>query len=681
MKRLLSKTLGLVLGLAMSLSGLLASSTQAATLLTAETVAVNIARMTPLNPQPGGTLRMSGTLRNRGDETITALQVRLLLSPGTLDYRSEIGDIVAGSAVRDGAPTLAVSEPVASLPSRGEVSWTLESPIDQLPLPAPGVYVAGIEVIGTGVDGLTQRYGLTRTFFAWYPEGSVGPTRVAWLWPVSAAPDRALDGVELTEQAAAEMAPGGRLSRIISSAGESDITWVFDPSVLQTAEEMVAGYEVSSGGPQEPDAAGAGGPTAGEWLADVREAASIQTSLATSYALPDSVALQRSGLPAVTVAATRQAAPLAAQLTRSRVEQTLAWPAGGRSTPAVQRSYERAGASAVLLADTAFPPSPELTYTPDGFTTWAGMPVTLADTGLTAALAMPQDKATDSLLARQRFLAEIAMTSEELPGVQRSIVAAPDPWWNPRAPFLRQTLRALAVVPYAILVPWQQAAVQTTQVARVRQPYDAEQRAAELPKDYLAALQPQKRHARRLSAILNDPSVLGYDQALVRQTSAAWRTNIGAGTDLQSLVSEQLTSRIAKVRVASAGTFTLPGDAGRIPVTVANDLEQDVTVGIRLETDEPARLAANEIPAFVVPAGRKVSVEVESQVVGSGSLPVRIQLTTAQGRRYGEPVTIQVRTTAYSQAAAYVVSGAFVILAFLLGMNFVRRSRARREQS
>ena len=65
--------------------------------------------------------------------------------------------------------------------------------------------------------------------------------------------------------------------------------------------------------------------------------------------------------------------------------------------------------------------------------------------------------------------------------------------------------------------------------------------------------------------------------------------------------------------------------------------------------------------------------------MGSGTLPVRIQLTTPRGRPYGEPQTVQVRTTAYSRAAAYVVTGAFVILAFLLGMNFVRRTKARSE--
>jgi hypothetical protein len=294
---------------------------------------------------------------------------------------------------------------------------------------------------------------------------------------------------------------------------------------------------------------------------------------------------------------------------------------------------------------------------------------------------MPQDTRSQALLARQRFLSEIAMSAAELPDAPRSIVAAPDPLWGPRNSFLVQTLRALDQVPYARLISWEAARRQSLEVARSRVPYGAEQRTAELPRDYLAAVQLQQRDARRFEAILVEPGGVAYDQAVMRQTAGAWRGDQQGGSQLVRTVSDQVTEQIAQVRVATTGTFTLPGDTGRIPVTVANDLDQDVTVGIRLESDEPARLQAPDIAPFDVPAGRKVSLEVEAKVVGSGTLPVRIQLTTPGGRRYGDPVTVQVRTTAYSRAAAYVVSGAFVILAFLLGMNFVRRSKARQEHT
>ncbi len=646
--------------------------------LPVDTVEVRLTSLTPLNPQPGKTLRLSGILRNRSDADVTAIQVRLLLSPAPMATRSEIGTVAAGGTDRDGPPTLAVSEPLPVLAPRTSLDWSLEFPLDQLPLSAVGVYVMGLEVIGTGTDGLTQRLGLTRTFLPWFPEGSVQPTRLAWLWPVTSAPDRALEGVQLSERTASEMAPGGRLSRIVTAAGTADITWVFDPCVLQTAQEMIDGYTIVSG-PTAAQTAGSGAALADEWLAAVREAAGDQPSLATAYAMPDAAALQRAQMSQTVVGATERAAADVSALTRTQTDQVLAWPTGGFVSPETMRVFRDAGATGLLLSDTAFPATPSLTYTPDGFTTWAGLPVVLADSGLAAALAMPQDSRSQALLARQRFLSEVAMAAGELPDSPRSLIAAPDPLWGPRSSYLRQTLRALGQVPYAELVTLQAARSQAVEVPRTRVPYGPQQRSEELSRDYLAEVQLQQRQARRFQAILTAPAGIGYDESVMRQTSGAWRVDPAQGTSLVRTVSEQVTQQVGKVRVATTGTFTLPGDTGRIPVTVANDLAQDVTVGIRLESDEPARLVAPEIAPFEVPAGRKVSLEVEAKVIGSGTLPVRIQLTTPAGRRYGEPVTVQVRTTAYSRAAAYVVTGAFVILAFLLGMNFVRRSKARQE--
>lgn len=644
-----------------------------------DTVEISITSMTPLDPQPGKSLRMAGNVRNRSDDEVTAIQVRLLLSTGPLATRSEIGQVNDGATYWDGPPTLAVSEPIALLPAHTRLGWSLELGLDDLPLSAAGVYVAGAEVIGTGPDGLPQRLGLTRTFLPWFPEDSVEPARLAWLWPVSAVPDRALAGTQLSELTAAEMAPGGRLARIIAGAGSARITWVFDPALLQTAEDMLDGYEVVSGPVDSQASAGSGAAVAAQWLAGVRRVAAEQQSMATSYALPDAMALERAGMAGVVVGATERAAADVSAQTRSQVDQVLGWPTGGFATPSTMRTLRDAGATFLLLSDTAMPASPALTYTPDGFTTWGGSPVVLADSGLSAALAMPQQNRGEAVLARQRFLSEVAMSAAELPDMPRSIVAAADPWWDPRGVFLRQTLRALSQVPYARLVSLRAAQRQAVEVPRMRVPYGPTNHDAELTRDYLAEVQAQQRTARRFESILATPAGLGYDQAVARQTAGVWRLDQPAGEQLVRTVSAQLTRQIDQVRVATAGTFTLPGDTGRIPVTVANDLDQAVTVGIRLSTDEPARLMADDIAPFTVPAGRKISREVEAKVVGSGTLPVTIQLTNPAGRRYGEPVTVQVRTTAYSRAAAYVVSAAFVVLAFMLGMNFFRRRKARRE--
>ena len=183
-------------------------------------------------------------------------------------------------------------------------------------------------MIGTGTDGVTQRLGLTRTFLPWFPQGSVTPVSLAWLWPVTSRPDRGLAGLQLSEQTAAEMAAGGRLDRIINNAGDSRITWVFDPCVLQTAEDMVDGYSVATGPASSQSTAGAGALAAEQWLAAARRSASKQQSVATPVRIPDATALQRAGMDKTVTQSTATAAAEVAASTRASVSGVLA--AGGQ---------------------------------------------------------------------------------------------------------------------------------------------------------------------------------------------------------------------------------------------------------------------------------------------------------------------------------------------------------------
>ena len=118
----------------------------------------------------------------------------------------------------------------------------------------------------------------------------------------------------------------------------------------------------------------------------------------------------------------------------------------------------------MLLSDATLPSG--LTYTPDGFTTWAGCR-SCWPTRLSAALGAPRDPrpgTTRPPAVPGRGRHDQRRTAD----VQRSLVAAPDPLWAPRSTFLRQTLRALDQAPYARIVTLQAAARQATDVARTR---------------------------------------------------------------------------------------------------------------------------------------------------------------------------------------------------------------------
>jgi hypothetical protein len=303
----------------------------------------------------------------------------------------------------------------------------------------------------------------------------------------------------------------------------------------------------------------------------------------------------------------------------------------------------------------------------------------VTDEGLSAALAMPQRSRGQVVLARQRFLAETGVITTELPATSRTVVAAPDGMlWDPSAGLVEPLLRALRRTPWVRPATLEALlAADPSEVRRDRRGYGAEQRAAELPESFVQRIADTQQELTTFGAILDDPTgqTEPYAAALLRAGSAAWRLDPGTGGLLLRRTEDQLSSETEQVRVISKGTVTFSGERGSVPVTVANDLDRAVTVGLRLVGQPEARLESADVEAVEIGPGRKASVEVEALVVGGGPLPVDVQLLTPEGEPYGPPVRIELRSTAYARAAAWVAGGAFLLLAVFVGTGVARRVR------
>jgi hypothetical protein len=170
-------------------------------------------------------------------------------------------------------------------------------------------------------------------------------------------------------------------------------------------------------------------------------------------------------------------------------------------------------------------------------------------------------------------------------------------------------------------------------------------------------------------------SIAELETALTRGESAAWREDRSLGRRLVRTTSETARADIEQVRVLSTATVTLPGEAGVIPVTIANDLDRPARVGVRLVGSPDVRFDADDVDAVTLAPGQKVTLEVAARVLGTGPVEVAAVLLTPDGERFGRPATFEVRSAAYARAAQWVVVALFGILVVLLGVNFVRRRR------
>ena len=285
---------------------------------TTSPLSVSIAALQPVSPRTGDTLTVSGVVSNANEETVQAVAVRLRLSNAPLDSRGDIADLVAASQRPAEEDTdYSVSGTRVDLVERlrpGQTApFTITVPVSDVGLFGAGVYVLGVEALGATSDGAATGLGIARTLLPWIPDpAEVAPTGVVTLWPVSEAPAVDSEGVLLTNGLPTAVSAGGRLRTLLGAgtAAPGVVSWVVDPSTLETVSAMTRGYRVLTPTGVEVGTAGA---EATAWLAATRTALAAADVAALPYADPDEVALVRGGLSRDVVRATTTAAAGAGQ--------------------------------------------------------------------------------------------------------------------------------------------------------------------------------------------------------------------------------------------------------------------------------------------------------------------------------------------------------------------------------
>jgi hypothetical protein len=312
-------------------------------------------------------------------------------------------------------------------------------------------------------------------------------------------------------------------------------------------------------------------------------------------------------------------------------------------------------------------------------TSVGSMHAVLTDSTLMRILSLPQRTPNDVVIARQQFLAQTAMMAMAIPADQaaRTAVVAPETLqWDPTASLTAPLLRATRTAPWLAPQTLDQLLDEPIPAtSRQRGGYGTKARAAELPPEYMARIARTTDKLDTYTAILDDPSGVSepYSAALLRAESAAWRSNLEVGSNLVSQTSSELTVQMAQVHVLSTGTITFSGETGRVPVTIANELDRSVTVGLTLIGTPALRLTSTPLTDIRIEPGKMASVDIDARVVGGDPLSVQVQLLTPDMAPYGKPATIEVRSTAYSRAAAYVVAAAFVAIAVFVVVGVTRR--------
>ncbi|HAN71826.1 MAG TPA: hypothetical protein DCQ36_09615 [Actinobacteria bacterium] len=656
-------------------------------------VRIVLETLSPAIPGERSTLRIRGRVVNASDTVIEDISVQLRRSSLPLPTRADIDTAADAATEAEGREPTDVPLPgtvievTDRLPAGEFASFSMRVPVSSLGFTEPGAYAFALEAKGRepGVDEFEVRQGMLRTFLPWFPRGAaVEPVSLAWLWPLAGWPAQSVSGVLLDNQTPEELQPDGRLGELVTigQRHQATVSWIADPSLLQTIQGMAQGYRVVQ---DRTIVVGTEDAAAATWLEQVARATRVTGVQTLPYADVDASSLTQAGMSTDVVRAVTQGPRVASTALGDQTDGQVYWAPFGRMDQPALDVLASAGVTTVVLSGDAMPAT-------DGQAVLDGQAIAalptdagairavLTDPGLTRLLAAPPRTASEVITTRQRFLAEtasVALTLQEAGAPDRTLVAAPPtPRWTAASTLLTPLLRATRSAPWLQPVTLSELLTEPTPTtSRRRGGYGEKARADELTRRYVAAIARANEDLSTFTSIIDNPTGVTepFSEALLRASSSAWRSQPATGTELLESIQVDLDAQTAKVRVLSEGAVTLSGDSGKVPVTIANDLDRSVTVGVVLQGRPSLRLDSRPIEGVQIEAGKMASVDLSARVVGGDPLAVDVQLLGPDGEEYGSPAEITVSSTAYARAAAWVVALAFVAIVVFVIVGIVRR--------
>jgi hypothetical protein len=658
-------------------------------------VKVAIQSLSPSAPQSGQTLHLSGTFSQSTGASL--YDVEVLLRVHTVAYR----DSMATSQRGTGTVMYNYGDLLGTVSGTGAHPWSLAVPVDALQLFSSGVYALDVEVIGRPApyDAVTD-LGDTWTYIPWEINASIN---VALVWPLVSTPsvDGSQDASGTPELAnddlATQLATGGRLSNLVADASGLNVNWLVDPDLIGTVTQMTEGYSLPTSSASSTSGTSAVAGTTGtsnaasQWLAAAKTATSSGQVWSLPYADPDIASLSHSSTnltSELTDAARLGTSDISKGLGRTP-SGTIAWPADGQADAATLATARSLNPSALLVSDSSVPLStPNQTYTPTGHATVDGMSTAVSDSRIDAIFAGdPVDAAYNSgsnsqLLASQRFIAETALIALQRPLQSRTIVVEMPRSFAPTDTLVQALRTATGWVHYVNLSTVTGGSTDpnvTVGTAQRTQQASQDRSAASMAS--VASL------ASRLSsfaAILSKPIRVNgpYQPAVLRALATSWRTDPNGAAAFINATGSGLDTLRNLVGMVPKTEITLSGKSGDIPITIHNNLSQDVTLQVQVSTRVNDQLRVAGSVTVTIHTGSEQIVQIPASASVSGSVvPITVRLVALNGQQFGDAQTINVRITDIGVIALVIlfVSGALLVVA--IGFRLYRAARRARHGS
>ncbi|MET9493982.1 DUF6049 family protein [Streptomyces sp. NPDC006552] len=667
------------------------------------TVDVAVNQLSPSVPTAQDTLTVRGTVRNNGKQAVTGAHLGLRVGT-SYDGRTALDDAAkSGSGGSPDGTEVAskYAQKLAKLAPGATQDYTLSVPVKELHLGADGVYQISVALMGqTAALPYQQTLGIQRTFLPWQPAGGGNRTRTTALWPLisdthltaETGTNEQQTPVFNDDSLARQIAPGGRLQQMLALGDDLDVTWVLDPDLLASVDAMTETYKIK--GADGEFTSGKDQAVAKEWLNDLQKAVEDQKVVTLPFADPDLASLAHSGTKVTGSLghlkdATDAAVSTVDTILHVKADTSYAWPAEGAVDPDIVKVATSAGADKIIARSDSFRETGGLTYTPSAARPiGGGATAVVADARLSTAFQGDMTRAENSTLAVQEFLAQSLMLARQTDR-QRSVVVAPQRMpTSSQAHALAEALHALQDSTWSQPQSLSAATTATpdpgatTRVPSTRS-YPASLGKQELSGAAFQKIQGTQDDLENFKVVLTDQSrvVTPFGRAMDREMSTSWRGRAGAAESFRDGVSTYLSDITDQVALIDKSGMRLSGRSATIPVSVQNNLWQDVDhLVLRLTSANGTRLkigdGLSEEQEVKIASGHSQSVKFTTTAKATGPITVYAQLFTEDNQPYGKKIAFQVDATEITPTVMLVIGGGVLLLVLAGFRMYTQRKRA-----
>ena len=641
------------------------AQTQQAAAPALEVVLISISPATT----PATPLAYRVAVRNRGQTAVGNLVVTARLGR-PVDTRSALATVVANPASVAATRALDEFRPAVAEVAAGAIS-KLES--RRVPLPAGladqrvGVVLPLVVTVAAQSPGGQVSDSLT-TFVVHLPPQVPKPLRAALLVPVREPTHRNPAGDFIDDGLAKLLARGGSLRAVAAELASDDApatTMVVDAMLVEEATAMAGGWRlrqddgkrttIGPGDPRSQDAA--------QFLQLLKKAASDHPPAAFPFGNADLPALVGAGGGARAANAVGRGRDLLTQGLGTPPDTRLAWPVDGAVDGALLETLEQTGSDVVVL-DPRHLPAPPSAVTQNATVDLADRPepqrALVGDAVLSGALGDPA----------------VAWLERPNSSEPRGILLAPPQGWRPTGAFFKSLVRGLGQAPWLRLQPATALAADVPQgPAEGARPLATVTSAdvAGLPRKYLKLVEDTRSDLDSfLRAVGNDftPASGSFQRDLLVAESSDWRPDEirSRGRGYIGAVTSGIRSVYRRVHVGTT-PVTLTARRGTIPITVANDSNERITVVLRLTSPKVDLPRASD--RFVLEPRRRTTQLLPVGTRATGTFPIQVDVRTPDGRELIATGEIRLISTAFNRVALALTGGAVGVL--LLWWRFGRR--------